>query len=199
MIEAKIDKDEIGKLQAFFSATDKELEVASNYALKQTINWLKSQLVKKIAQENKIQQKPLTEKTTKGTSRVYSSTNKNDKTAQLWMGVYRISLARLNPKQYGKHGTKRRKNSRAGVAAGIGGSIFREGAFLMPISKRNGGTAVVPYQVMKRSGKSRLPIEKQDYEYKESAITIGADLQELIPEKLTDALRTKLKWQTEKR
>lgn len=199
MIEAKIEKDEIKKLQNFFNATDKELNVASNYALKQAVNWMKSQLVKRIAQENKIQQKPLTEKTAKGASRVYTSTNPGDKTARLWLGVYKISLARLKPKQYGKQGTKKRKSSRAGVAAGVGGSIFREDAFLMPITKGNGSAAVVPYQVMKRSGKDRLPIEKQDYSYKESALNIGEDLQSQIPQKLIDALRSKLKWQTEKR
>jgi len=199
MIEAKIEKDEIKRLQRFFSATDRELDVASNYALKQAVGWMKSQLVKRIAKENSLQQKPLTEKNTKGASRVYTTTNPGDKTARLWLGVYKISLARLKPKQYGKGGTKRHKSPRAGVSAGVGGSIFREGAFLMPITRNNGSAAVVPYQVMKRSGKNRLPIAKQDYSYKESALNIGNDLQKQIPKKLTDALRSKLKWQTEKK
>lgn len=199
MIEAKIDKTEIDKLRAFFDATDKELENASNYALRGTIKWLKSQLVKRTAKESGIQQKPLTEKTSKGTARIWVTSSKVDKSARLWFGVYRISLARLNPKQYGKQGTKRRKNSKAGVAAGLGGSIFREGAFLMPIKKRNGEDAIVPYQVMKRIGNKRLPIEKEVYSYKETALSIEDDLLSSVPQKLTEILRSKLKWQTERR
>lgn len=199
MIEAKIDKNEIIKLQAFFKATSRELEAASNAALRDTIRWIKSQLIKKTANSAKIQQKPLTQKTSKGTSRLWFSTNKTDKSARLWFGVRRISLGRLNPKQHGKRGTKGRRSSRAGVSAGVGGSIFREGAFLMPISKKNGEAAIVPYQVMKRAGKDRLPIIKQVYDYGTHADQAAQEIIPKIPEKLTENLRKKLKWQTGKR
>ena len=95
MIEAKIDKSEIEKLQRFFNATKKQLNTASYYALNETIKWVKSQLVKKTASAAKIQQKPLTQKTSKGTSRIHTSYDRSTKTARLWFGTYKISLARL--------------------------------------------------------------------------------------------------------
>lgn len=198
MIEAKIEKTEIEKLQNFFNATRKELSSASNYALRETINWLKSQLVKRTAKESQIQQKPLSQKTSKGTSRVHTSVNKTNKTARLWFGTYRISLARLKPRQIGKGGTKRRKNSRAGVVAGLGGSIFRQDAFLIPIRKRTGEAAIVPYQVMKRVGNKRLPIRKETFDYSEKAIGVEKEVMSQVPNRLADTLRKKLKWQTEK-
>ena len=72
MIEAKLEKSEIDKLQTFFNATQKQLNNASNYALRETINWVKSQLVKRTANESHIQQKPLTQKTSRGTARIHS-------------------------------------------------------------------------------------------------------------------------------
>lgn len=197
MIEAKIDKSEIDRLQQFFNATTKEMNTASNYALRETIKWVKSQLIKRTASESKIQQKPLTQKTSKGTVRVHTSYNKTEKTARLWFGTYRISLARLSPRQIGKGGTKKRRNSRAGVVAGVRGSIFREGAFLMPIKSKT-GEAIVPYQVMKRAGRKRLPIIKQTYKYTDTAIRIEKELISQVPKKLADKLRAKLAWQTQK-
>jgi len=200
MIEAKIDKEEIEKLRAFFDANQKELDKASNYALRATITWLKNQLVKRTAKESRIQQKPLTEKTSKGTSRIWISTNKKEKSARLWFGVRRISLARLKPKQYGKaeKGKKRRKSSKAGVGAGLNHSIFREGAFLMPIRKKDGSAAIVPFQVMKRIGRERLPIEKQVFDYGETALNVEQQLQGEVTKILMDKLREKLSWQTAK-
>ena len=69
----------------------------------------------------------------------------------------------------------------------------------MPIKKRNGEDAIVPYQVMKRSGNRRLPIEKEVYSYKETALSVEDDLLSSVPQKLTEILRSKLKWQTERR
>lgn len=201
MIEAKIDKEEIEKLRAFFNATQKQLDNAIYYTLKSTAQWLKSQLIKGTAKESRIQQKPLTEKTSKGTSRFWSEVDKKEQSARLWFGTRRISLARLNPKQYGKKtkGRKKgRKASKAGVSAGVGGSIFREGAFLMPIRKKDGSAAIVPYQVMKRVGRERLPLEKQVFDYSDKAVAIEEKLRTQVPQKLTDILRSKLKWQTEK-
>jgi len=197
MIEAKLEKSEIEKLQTFFNATQKQLNNASNYALRETINWVKSQLVKRTANESHIQQKPLTQKTSRGTARIHSSVDKANKTARLWFGTYKISLARLNPRQLGKGGSKKRKGARAGVVAGVGGSIFREGAFLMPIRKKTGEAAIVPYQVMKRASKKRLPIIKQTYDYSDKAVGIENELMSQVPKKLADTLRAKLKWQTE--
>ena len=37
MIEAKLEKSEIEKLQTFFNATNKQLNNASNYALREVI------------------------------------------------------------------------------------------------------------------------------------------------------------------
>ena len=198
MIEAKLEKSEIEKLQTFFNETNKKLNNASNYSLREVINWVKSQLVKRTASETKIQQKPLTQKTSKGTARIHSSVDKTNKTARLWFGTYKISLARLNPRQIGKGGSKKRKNSRAGVVAGVGGSIFRQGAFLMPIRKKTGEAGVVPYQVMKRAGRERLPIIKQTFDYSDKAITVEKEIMSQVPKKLADTLRAKLKWQTEK-
>lgn len=198
MIEAKLEKTEIEKLQRLFNASQKELNSASNYALKETINWLKSQLVKRTAKESLIQQKPLTEKTSKGTSRIHSSVDKIHKTARLWFGTYRISLARLKPRQIGKGGSKKRKNSRAGVVAGLGSSIFRQGAFLMPIKKKTGEGAIVPFQVMKRIGKKRLPIKKEVFNYSEKALGVEREITSNAPTRLADTLRKKLKWQTTK-
>lgn len=200
MIEAKIDREEIEKLRAFFDANQKELDKASNYALSSSIKWLKNQLVKRTAKESRIQQKPLTEKTSKGTSRIWTSTNKKEKTARLWFGVRRISLARLNPKQYGKieKRRKRRKSTKSGVAAGLNHSIFREGAFLMPIKRKDGSSAIVPFQVMKRIGRERLPIEKQVFDYGETALNIERQLQGETTKILIDKLREKLAWQTAK-
>lgn len=192
MIEAKLDKTEIEKLQNYFNATKKELNTAENYALRETINWIKSQLIKRTAKESSIQQKPLTEKTSKGTARVHSSVDKKNKTARLWFGTYKISLARLKPRQIGKGGSKKRKNSRAGVVAGIGGSIFRQGAFLMPIRKRSGEAAAIPYQVMKRAGKKRLPIIKQTYNYENRAVKVEKELIRQIPEQLSNTLKARL-------
>lgn len=195
MIEAKIDKSEIEKLQRFFNATKKQLNTASYYALNETIKWVKSQLVKKTASEARIQQKPLTQKTSKGTSRIHTSYDRATKTARLWFGTYKISLARLKPRQIGKGGSKKYKSAGAGVIAGVGGSIFREGAFLMPIRSRS-GTSVVPYQVMKRAGKARLPIIKQTYDYSDKAISVERSIISQVPKKLADTLKAKLKWQT---
>lgn len=197
MIEAKLEKSEIEKLQRFFNATEKQLNAASNYALRETIKWVKSQLIKKTAAESKIQQKPLTQKTSKGTARVHTSYNKSTKTARLWFGTYKISLARLKPRQIGKGGNKKRRNTRAGVVAGVGSSIFREGAFLMPIKSRT-GESVVPYQVMKRAGKSRLPIIKQTFDYSDKAVSVQKSIMSQVPKKLADTLKAKLKWQTQK-
>lgn len=198
MIEANIDKTEIEKLQKFFNATTKQLNSASNYALSDTIKWIRTQLVRRTAKESFIQQKPLTEKTSKGTARVHSSVDKKNKTARLWFGTYKISLARLKPRQIGKGGSNKRKSSRAGVVAGLGGSIFRQGAFLMPIRKRSGEAAIVPYQVMKRVGKDRLPIKKEVFDYSEKAVSIENEIMSQVPKKLADTLRAKLQWQTTK-
>lgn len=196
MIETKIDKSEIENLQRFFNATASELNTASNYALRETIRWVKSQLIRRTAAESRIQQKPLSQKTSRGTSRVHTSYNKTTKTARLWFGTYRISLARLNPRQLGKS-SKRRRNSRAGVVAGVGSSIFRQGAFLMPIKSRS-GNSIVPYQVMKRAGKSRLPIIKQTFDYSDKAVNIEQNMMSQVPNKLIDTLKAKLQWQTQK-
>ena len=196
MIEAKIDKSEIEKLQRFFNATAKQLKKASHYALSDTIKHLKSELIKGTATQYypKIQQKALTEKMSNGSSRInYSSLSeiKVKNYARLWFGTYRISLARLNPHQVGKGGSKKRKNSRAGVTAGVSGSIFREGAFLMPIRSRS-GTSVVPYQVMKRLGKARLPIKKEMFEYEGRALRVEKKIFKQVPDFLAKKLKERL-------
>ena len=199
-IEIKIEKSEIENLKNFFRATKKQLNTASNIALRQTITWAKNQMVKRVAAKMKLQSKPFTEKNGKGTARIHMSVNKTDKSARFWFGLYRISVARFKPRQVGKvtKGRTRRKNSRAGVVAGIGGSIFRQGAFLMKLSKKDGSSAVVPYQVMKRVGNKRLPIKKEVIAYDLVADDIQRALLPELPPRLERTLRQKLQWQTEK-
>ena len=199
-IEIKIEKSEIENLKNFFRATQKQLNTASNVALRQTITWAKNQMVKRVAAKMKLQSKPFTEPNGKGTARIHMSVNKAVKTARFWFGLYRISVCRFKPRQVGKvaKGRKRRKDSRAGVVAGLGGSIFRQGAFLMRLSKKDGSSPVVPYQVMKRVGNKRLPIKKETIAYDLVADDVQkALLPELLP-RLRRTLRQKLQWQTEK-
>ena len=199
-IEIKIEKSEIENLKNFFRATQKQLNTASFVALSQTITWAKNQLVKRVAAKMKLQPKPFTEKNGKGTARILTHINEDNKSATCWFGLYRISVARFKPRQVGKvaKGRKRRKNTRAGVVAGLGGSVFRQGAFLMKLRKKDGSSAVIPFQVMNRIGKKRLPIKKEVIAYDFVADEVQRTLLPELPPRLEYTLRQKLQWQTEK-
>lgn len=68
----------------------------------------------------------------------------------------------------------------------------------MPIKRKDGSSAIVPFQVMKRIGRERLPIEKQVFDYGETALNIERQLQGETTKILIDKLREKLAWQTAK-
>lgn len=200
VVEIKIEKSQINGLNSYFKATSKQLNRASEVALSETIKWAKNQMVKRVAAAMSLQAKPFTQPNGKGTARIHWSVNKADKSARFWFGLYRISVARFNPRQVGKtkKGRKRKKNAKAGVVAGLKSSIFCEGAFLMPLKKKDGSKPVVPYQVMKRVGKKRLPIEKEVLLYKWEAEDVQKELMDELPHRLWKTLRQKLQWQTEK-
>lgn len=182
MNEVKIDKSEIEKLKGFFQATNKELNAASNRTIKYVVNtWIVKEVVQDVSKQSGVQQKILR-------SRVRTSVNAGLKEGKFWFGTWRVSLARLTPKQ-----------TKKGVKAGTRGSIFREGAFLMKISKRNGESAAVPYQVMKRVGNKRLPIEKQLFKYENSTGRIEKNILPQVPDKVTEKMRQELNWEASKR
>lgn len=177
MIEAKINKAEIDKLREFFQATNRELNAASNRAIRKTITWIKSKTLKEVSTQSGVQQKVLKD-------RARTSVDTSKKEGKFWFGVWRVSLARLNPKQ-----------TKKGVKAGLRGSIYREGAFLAPLKN----STLFKYQVFKRAGKKRLPIIKQVYDFRVSADTIKNKIMPQVPGEVTKKLRQELNWETSKR
>lgn len=191
MIEVQIDKAQIEELRSFFNSTSRELDKASNRAIKKTIAWAQGQVIKQVAKENNIQQKVLK-------TRARTSMNTSKKEGKLWFGTYRISLIRLNAKQ-----------NKSGVKAGTRGAIFVKSAFLAPIE--NG--IFFTHQVFKRNGKFSFPkkgryagkgilreeLDKQVYDYSASATGIKDKIMPQITAELIKKLRQELNWEASKR
>lgn len=176
-ISVKIDRNQIEELKNFFNSTARELDKASNRAIKKTINWARGKALKEVAEQSNIQQKVLK-------TRTRTSASPARKEGRLWFGTYRISLIRLNAKQ-----------NKKGVKAGTRGAIFVKSAFLAPIKN----SQLFTHQVFKRVGKKRLPIEKQITDYSTSATGIRDKIMPQISAEVIKKLRQELNWEASKR
>lgn len=169
MIQATISRESIDELTRFFNSTSKELDAASNRAIRKTLRWVTSQVSKHISEKSKVQQGVLKK-------RSKTSVNTTKKYGLLWFGSYDVPLRQLNPKQ-NKKGTK----------AGLRGAIFRESAF---IAQQN---------VFKRINKKRLPVSSQAVDFSESIEGVEDKIIPNIAPELIKKLREELRWEATKR
>lgn len=175
MLRVEISQDQLTALKSFFDATTNEVKKAGVRTIRKTSNWIKTASVREISKRTDIAQKILR-------GRAKSKIYVNKMQGEFTFGIYRVSLMRLGPKQQKK-----------GVRAG---KFFRQSAFIAPIKSSTSNK----YQVFKRVGKKRLPIEKQMIVIKDSVNTVIRDIvMPQIPDRIIVIFRQELRWEVSKR
>lgn len=166
---------ELNALANQFGATEAQVQAAMRSTYGKMARWLRSASVIGLSRKLHIQQSVLRSRLR--TYRMQGGISGGGE-AKVWYGLRDIPLIRL----------KARETS-AGVVAGSG--IFVEGAFIAKLFGR--------LQVLKRAGKSRLPLEVQYAKIYDKSVEYIED--ELVGTALFDAqffkfLQHELKWRT---
>lgn len=167
MISLDISAQGIEAIIAELEPTEKQVNAALSRTLNRMSKWVQTRTVKGLSTELQVIQKVMRRRMRK-TSIQKTSTGW---TIKLWYGLNGISLIHLNARE-----------TKKGVTAG---KHKRDGAF------------IVKGQVFKRSGKGRLPIEKQTLEIKAKADSYLEDqaFSSGYQDQFFKTLEHELKWQ----
>ncbi|HKY46144.1 MAG TPA: hypothetical protein VJM50_23840 [Pyrinomonadaceae bacterium] len=176
-LTVEIDSRGITSLVDMFGATEKQLQAAMRSTYAKMGRWLRTQSVRGLTKKLRIQQKILRSRVR--SYRMQNGVGGDGAGAKVWYGLRGIPLSRLKPRETAK-GVK------------TAGGRFVEGAF---IARVHGSL-----QVLKREGKSRLPIRIQYAEIADESITYIED--HLVGTALFDAqfykfLEHELRWRTQ--
>lgn len=171
-----IDGRGIQALVDVFGATESQMQAAMRSTYAKMARWLRTQSVRGLSEQLKIQQKVLRSRIR--TYRMQHGVGGGDVQAKVWYGINDIPFARLSPKESGK-----------GVKAA--GGRFEEGAFIAKLYGRK--------QVLKRIGQKRVPLRIVYAEIANEATTYIEDV--LVGTAMFDAqfyrfLEHELKWRT---
>jgi hypothetical protein len=150
-------------------ATQKQIEPAMRSAVSRVTRWAGNEAARRISKATKV-----TGKVIKGRMRV-EVMGKDGVLGRVWAGLSNIPLKAMKPRQ-----------TKSGVTAG---PAKRPGAF---ISKKLGG------HVFKRTGKKRLPIEKETFSIFDPGMDAMGSLENEIGERLQREFESQLKWQLSK-
>lgn len=150
-------------------ATAVQIAPAMRTAVSRVTKWAGNEAARRISKATKV-----TGKVIKGRMRV-EVMGKDGVLGRVWAGLRNIPLKAMKPRQ-----------TKSGVTAG---PAKRPGAF---ISKKLGG------HVFKRTGKERLPIEKQTLPILDPGLDAMASLEKEIGERLMREFESQLKWQMTK-
>lgn len=154
MLEARIDNTQLNKLVKGLELTEKQLLNIAKKVFKMSAKDFSKTIIKRANNEVKISQKKLKERIKQFVI--------NDLKIKIFSGFYRVGLTHWRARQIGKikKGSRRRKSGRAGVEYGPPGKReFRPGAFIITSKKKDGSPG--GKIAFKRTGKARLPIQKQ--------------------------------------
>jgi hypothetical protein len=150
-------------------ATQKQIEPAMRSAVSRVVRWAGNEAARRISKATKV-----TGKVLKGRMRV-EVMSKDGVLGRVWAGLSNIPLKAMKPRQ-----------TKSGVTAG---PAKRPGAFIS--EKLNG-------HVFKRTGKKRLPIEKETFSILDPGLDAMGSLENEIGERLQREFETQLKWQMSK-
>ena len=150
-------------------ATAAQIAPAMRTAVSRVTKWAGNEAARRISKATKV-----TGKVLKGRMRV-EVMGKDGVLGRVWAGLSPIPLKAMKPRQ-----------TKSGVTAG---PAKRPGAF---ISKKLGG------HVFKRTGKERLPIEKETFSILDPGMDAMGSLEKEIGERLQREFESQLKWQMSK-
>jgi hypothetical protein len=150
-------------------ATQKQIEPAMRSAVSRVTRWAGNEASRRISKATKV-----TGKVIKGRMRV-EVMGKDGVLGRVWAGLRNIPLKAMKPRQ-----------TKSGVTAG---PAKRPGAFIS--EKLNG-------HVFKRTGKKRLPIEKETFSILDPGMDAMRSLENEIGERLQREFESQLKWQLSK-
>lgn len=171
-----IDPRGITSLVDMFGATEKQVQAAMRSTYNKMARWLRTQSVRGLSKRLRIQQSILRSRLR--TYRMQNGVGGDGAGAKVWYGLNPIPFMRLKPRETSK-----------GVRAA--GGRFEEGAFIARMHGRE--------QVLKRVGKSRLPLRIVYADIQDDAVVYIED--NLVGTSAFDAqfykfLEHELRWRT---